>query len=157
MASCSFDVLASLIFAIQFVLLSFTITNSLSKHSEVILKWFLYSSFIHFKKEILHLIRNWFRNSCLLIFYKIGVPKNFAKFTEKRLCWSHFLTKLQVSRNYYSCWFLLSNQGFIHWSHFVHFFLDFFLSLLIIAIMEFVQKVYKNKDFFTFYNSLCKN
>ena len=33
-----------------------------------------------------------------------------------------------------SCWFLLSHQSFVHWLHFVRFFLHFFLLLLIIAI-----------------------
>ena len=28
------------------------------------------------------------------MFYKIGVLENFAKFTGKQLCWSHFLIKL---------------------------------------------------------------
>ena len=32
------------------------------------------------------------------MFYKIGVLKNVAKFTGKRLCWSHFLIKLQTFR-----------------------------------------------------------
>ena len=40
---------------------------------------------------------SWFGNSCLKIFKKINVLKNFAKFTEKHLCLSHFLMKLQVS------------------------------------------------------------
>ena len=30
------------------------------------------------------------------MFFKIGVPKNFAMFTEKHLCWSIFLKKLQT-------------------------------------------------------------
>ena len=36
--------------------------------------------------------------SYLHIFYKIHNLKNFKKFTEKHLCWSHSLIKLQVSR-----------------------------------------------------------
>ena len=31
------------------------------------------------------------------VFYKKAVLKNFAMFTEKHLCWSLFLIKLQVS------------------------------------------------------------
>ena len=41
---------------------------------------------------------NWFRSCCSQLFYKIGILKNFAKFTGKHLCCSHFVTKLQVSR-----------------------------------------------------------
>ena len=100
-----------------------------------------------FSKENIHLISTWFRSSCLQIFHKIGVFENFAKFTGKYLCRSHYLTKLQVSRpgtlkrdsstgillcilcnfsagliyrtppDNWSCWFLCSKQGFIHWSH----------------------------------------
>ena len=51
-----------------------------------------------FIKEKIHLIPNWFRSSCLQIFYKIGVLENLAKFTRTYLCWGHFLTKLLVSR-----------------------------------------------------------
>ena len=48
-----------------------------------------------FRKESLHL--NWSRSSCLWIFYKIGLLKNFAKLTKKHLCWSHILIKFQTS------------------------------------------------------------
>ena len=37
-----------------------------------------------------------FRSSRSQMFYKIGVLKNFAKFTGKHLCWSHFLMKLHM-------------------------------------------------------------
>ena len=37
-----------------------------------------------------------FRSSRSQMFYKIGVLKNFAKFTRKHLCWSHFLIKLHT-------------------------------------------------------------
>ena len=37
-------------------------------------------------------------SSCLQIFFKIGALKNFTIFTEKHLCQSLFLIKLQVSR-----------------------------------------------------------
>ena len=40
-------------------------------------------------------IPNWFRSSCS----QIVVFQNFAKFTWKNLCWSHFLTMLQISRS----------------------------------------------------------
>ena len=43
----------------------------------------------------MHLIPNWFRSSCS----QIVVFQNFAKFTWKNLCWSHFLTTLQISRS----------------------------------------------------------
>ena len=32
------------------------------------------------------------------MFFEIGVPKHFAIFTRKRLCWSYFLIKLQGCR-----------------------------------------------------------
>ena len=38
------------------------------------------------------------RNSHRRCFVKIGILKNFAKFTEKHLCLSLFLIKLQASR-----------------------------------------------------------
>ena len=54
-----------------------------------------------------------------------------------------------------SCWFLCSNQSFTHWSHFVCFFPSFFfLYHWQLQLCEFIQKVSKNEDFFTFYNSL---
>ena len=37
-----------------------------------------------------------FRSSRSQMFYKIGVPENFAKFTGKQLCWRHFLIKLHT-------------------------------------------------------------
>ena len=39
-----------------------------------------------------------FRSSCLQIFFKICVLKNFANFTGKHPCWSHFLIKLHPWR-----------------------------------------------------------
>ena len=36
------------------------------------------------------------RSSRLLVLYKIGVLKNLAKFTDKHLCWSFFLIKVQA-------------------------------------------------------------
>ena len=36
------------------------------------------------------------RSNCSQMFYKIGVPKNFAKFTGKHLGWSHLLINLQA-------------------------------------------------------------
>ena len=35
------------------------------------------------------------------VFYKKGVLKNFANFTEKRLCWSFLLIKLQAFKPAY--------------------------------------------------------
>ena len=37
-----------------------------------------------------------FRSSRSQMFYKISILKNFAKFTGKYLCWSHFLIKLHT-------------------------------------------------------------
>ena len=39
------------------------------------------------------------RSSGWQMFFKIDALKNFAIFTEKHLCWSLFLIKLQVLRN----------------------------------------------------------
>ena len=41
----------------------------------------------------MHQIPNWLQSSCSQMFYKI-----FAKCARKHLFWSHFLTKLQVSK-----------------------------------------------------------
>ena len=38
--------------------------------------------------------KSFLRRSRSQMFFKIGVPKNFANFTGKHLCWSLFLTKL---------------------------------------------------------------
>ena len=43
--------------------------------------------------NVQNLIR--FRSSRSWMFFKIGVLKNLAIFTGKRLCWSHFLIKLR--------------------------------------------------------------
>ena len=37
-----------------------------------------------------------FRSSRSQLFFKIGVPKNFANFTGKHPCWSLFLIELQT-------------------------------------------------------------
>ena len=34
------------------------------------------------------LVLQWYSNSCLQVFYKIGALKNFTKLIEKHLCWS---------------------------------------------------------------------
>ena len=39
------------------------------------------------------------RNSHLQMFFKTGVLKNLAIFTEKHLCWSLFLAKLQACKS----------------------------------------------------------
>ena len=43
-------------------------------------------------------IKNRSRSSRSQIYFKIGVLKNFAMFTGKRLCWSLFLIKIQAFR-----------------------------------------------------------
>ena len=40
------------------------------------------------------------RSSRSQMFFKIGVLKNFAILTGKRLCWSLFLIKVQASGSY---------------------------------------------------------
>ena len=40
--------------------------------------------------------RSFFKSSCSQIFFKIGIPKNFANFTGKPLCWSLFLINSQA-------------------------------------------------------------
>ena len=37
-----------------------------------------------------------FRNSSSQMFYKIGLLKDFKKFSGKHLCWSHFLIQFQT-------------------------------------------------------------
>ena len=37
-----------------------------------------------------------FRSSCMQMFFKTGVIRNFSLFTGKHLCWSLFLIKLQA-------------------------------------------------------------
>ena len=39
------------------------------------------------------------RRSCLQMFFKIGVLKNYIIFTQKHLCWDLFLRKLQRDSN----------------------------------------------------------
>ena len=41
------------------------------------------------------------QNSRPKMFFKKAVLKNFARFTGKHLCWSHFLIKLQVFMHRY--------------------------------------------------------
>ena len=48
------------------------------------------------REEILTVRSRKCRSSCLQIFTKLSVLKNFAIFTGKHLCWSLFLRKLQV-------------------------------------------------------------
>ena len=76
--------------------------NCLKKWFPLFFKWF-FSTLKHFMKA-------WRRprSSCLQMFFKIEVLKNFAKFTVKHLCWSLILVKLQAWRssilNFYSAW-----------------------------------------------------
>ena len=44
------------------------------------------------------LFSDFYRSNRSQMLFKIGVSRNFAKFTGKRLCWSLFLIKLQVRR-----------------------------------------------------------
>ena len=123
-----------------------------------------------------------FSNSCFL---------ELAKFRWKYICWSLFLTTLQISRpetswkrdsgtdiflwifhNFSknliyrtpvancSCWFLHSNQSFIHWSHFVHFFFHFFSFIIDNCNYGSVlRKCLKMKNFLLFtivFYFLCK-
>ena len=50
-----------------------------------------YKTFINHCRKLLH-----FRSSRSPIFFKIGVFKNFTKFTGEHLCWSLFLKRLQA-------------------------------------------------------------
>ena len=62
-----------------------THTYTLSKHLEKI--W-----------QVLNMTTGRYRSSCSLMFFEIGVRKNFADFTRKHLCWSLFFKKLQILR-----------------------------------------------------------
>ena len=134
----------------------------------------------------MHLIPNWFRrklfsNRCFLKLRKIHVKTSLLEllfnnvtglkawnFIKKRLRYRRISLWIfsNFSKNFIyratpddcSCWFLRSNQSFIHWSHFIRFFLHFFFFYYwSLQLWEFAQKVSKNEDFFTFYNSLFKN
>ena len=48
-----------------------------------------------------------YKSSHSQMFYKIGVLKNFVKFTEKNLCRSFFLMKLHVSHLFWSLFLIL--------------------------------------------------
>ena len=103
-----------------------------------------------FTKKNVYLILLWFRSNRLYIFCKLGVPKNFAKFTEKYLCWSLFLKglmtwnfiKKRIQHTYFPVnfekfsrktlftdhtsgwllvWLLRSNQRFMYWSRYFRF------------------------------------
>ena len=51
-----------------------------------------------YRKRLMHEI-GWCRGSRLQMFFKIGVLKNFAKFTGKHLCWSLFFDKVIILLN----------------------------------------------------------
>ena len=117
------------------------------------------------------------------MFYKIGVPKNFAEFTEKPLRWSHFLINLQVRRpdtslkkdsstgvslgilrNFSKKPYLQNTSGWhssfptkvLSIDRTFRFSINFFLLLLIIAIMGVCSERVLKWRFFTFYNNLSK-
>ena len=52
---------------------------------------YVLQKFLNHRKKLLH-----FRSSRLRMFFKIGVVKNFTKFTGKQMCWSLFLIRLQA-------------------------------------------------------------
>ena len=86
--------LASLIFVVYFVMSSFASTSNSSKHSGVILKHFLYSSFCSKRIQKGKYTPNtpntyWLKSNRLQVFYEIDNLKNFAKFSGKHLNWSH--------------------------------------------------------------------
>ena len=58
------------------------------------------------------------RSSCSQMFFEIGVPKKFAIFTGKYLCWSLFLIKLQGKKNSSSI-VITDVKGRIHYEIFL--------------------------------------
>ena len=86
--------LTSLIFVVYFVMSSFASTSNSSKHSGVILKHFLYSSFCSKRIQKGKYTPNtpniyWLKSNRLQVFYEIDNLKDFAKFSGKHLNWSH--------------------------------------------------------------------
>ena len=68
------------------------------------------------------------------MFYKIGTPKNFAKFTGKHWCWSLFSIKLKAFmpgvRNFFEDLFNRTRLGDCSWKVFYKkVFLIFFLQI----------------------------
>ena len=167
--------LASLIFVIYFfVILPFTCTNSLPKHSELILKYFLgfyYSPPLNFltssRKKNIHLTHNWFRNNCLNIFYKEGILTNFDihRKTPLHVLWPE-TSKKRLQHKYF-CEFLAI---FLKTSLTEHLQMtapvDFSIATKVLStdrtllifsfyywysqLLEFVQRVCKNEDMFNF-------
>ena len=73
----------------------YSVLNTLSEYTFVYQKTLLHTLFCLFLKSlfknlqcILKPLNITFRSSRSLIFLKIGVPKNFAIFIERHLCWS---------------------------------------------------------------------
>ena len=90
-------------------------TDSLETHS------FLLSSFIHSSRgeqyvgwRINYKIYAMCRSSRSQLFFKIGALKNLAIFTQKHLCWSLFLIKLQAWRCYYCSFLIKTNDMIFH-------------------------------------------
>ena len=142
-----------------------------------------------FRKENIHLIPNWFKSSCSqMCFLKLrkicletslleSLFNNVAdlkawNFIKKRLRHRCFpVNFMQFFKKPYlqntSRWLLLlilcSNQSFIHWSHYVGFFLDFFSFVIDNCNYGILlKKCLKNKifyflqQFFTFYIYVVK-
>ena len=82
----------------QFFAIQWTNRNQIFYIFEYVFSWLLSvmnimsfgSGKLYFAKQIPH------RNSHLHIFSKIGVLKNITNFTQKHLCWSCFLIKLEA-------------------------------------------------------------
>ena len=82
----------------QFFAIQWTNRNQIFYIFEHVLSWLsnvmnimsFGSGKLYFAKQIPH------RNNHLHIFSKIGVLKNITNFTQKHLCWSCFLIKLQA-------------------------------------------------------------
>ena len=148
-ARFSFGVHTSLVYIIYFAILLFTSTNNLLKHSGLILNYILFSfSKWHSERRI----HTWYltdSKAAVLkyVFFKtlqnsheniigrlqIRSPETSLKIDFGTGIFLWIFCNFSKNLSYRtplddcSCWFLCSNQSFIHWSHFVHFFPSFFL------------------------------
>ena len=139
----------SLVYIIYFAILLFTSTNNLLKHSGLILNYILFSfSKWHSERRI----HTWYltdSKAAVLkyVFFKtlqnsheniigrlqIRSPETSLKIDFGTGIFLWIFCNFSKNLSYRtplddcSCWFLSSNQSFIHWSHFVHFFPSFFL------------------------------
>ena len=168
----------SLVYIIYFAILLFTSTNNLLKHSGLILNYILFSfSKWHSERRI----HTWYltdSKAAVLkyVFFKtlqnsheniigrlqIRSPETSLKIDFGTGIFLWIFCNFSKNLSYRtplddcSCWFLCSNQSFIHWSHFVHFFPSFFCFIVDNCNYGSLLRKCKNEDFLTFYINVVK-